>query len=822
MSTGSKTASSKTTSAIAKSMPIVDAIEDSHAPTVDQPTIEAPESNPSYKVDLNIPMQCAGFKVVISNNVYTFECKSGLATRLIDHKITSKTIFADERRVVCETHFNKDEGYLFNHILNRSEIDIDELFIALQAANNYFEEYDVLSKSQVMIDKYIANIGRYNKTWHGLTSKPDYNLTLFRNRMLPYFHIECKDWVKANLDALRGDYPIQIIKASTNPLDKTADQKTDDYHEEMQLATRNNNFLEWSILSVDKYPNLNKLIERIKLLQALNMERQAMTMIYKLMLSPRECHIIGRPEIWEILKPKMVNRDIDELVRYCMYYAMYILRQEETIMFSQVDIKSRVLFKINDASKLPTFDKAHIERTPYIIQLTDTTPLGQCMPFYLHGKRRINTLEVFQRRFNIASGGAFKGVDLVSLGAAITGSILIPCVHTSPLEAGFEDSDFDRSREGIELSHPYMIDTPTDNADIAFANYLEYYYASYVSLNDRDFKEQVYGDVKKASTKQASTLPTSLPQVDEISYENEDAACTVDEKTVENKPIEKLVDIPVDNTHVLNPADAENKSQRLGVDYNQLADIDISITTRDHTVFKERALILYNAIVENCKHRGPVFIKEIKTIASIKYKIYGPGIPRPMDIFRIPYDPVKMVKKFHVNAVKMFYNGDVTMFRSCVSTLLSGVGENYKWFSCNKVPADVLLKYAQRGMSGIYNDKERDALSKYVVDSPRWGSMLKALQIDAKKIFCMVTNRHPFFRPGLYDGGVRMGLRNFERETHDIYPNTLVVNEPKIVFEYGRVLTHDMKNVYPPDHTIIDKILNHIESDEIEDDSVEV
>ena len=81
--------------------------------------------------------------------------------------------------------------------------------------------------------------------------------------------------------------------------------------------------------------------------------------------------------------------------------------------------------------------------------------------------------------------------------------------------------------------------------------------------------------------------------------------------------------------------------------------IDISIITRSHDKFKENALALYEAIKANCIHRGPVHIKEIKTIASIKYKIYGAGLCRPMDIFRIPYDPVKMVKKFQDALVKI-------------------------------------------------------------------------------------------------------------------------------------------------------------------------
>jgi hypothetical protein len=170
-----------------------------------------------------------------------------------------------------------------------------------------------------------------------------------------------------------------------------------------------------------------------------------------------------------------------------------------------------------------------------------------------------------------------------------------------------------------------------------------------------------------------------------------------------------------------------------------------------------------------------------------------------------------MVKKFHIHAVKMFYDGDVVLFRSCVVCLLSGVGETYKWFSCNKVPADVLLKYAQRGFSVILNSNERSAISNYISGHSRWGPMLEKINMSSNEIYCCVNSRHPFFRPGLYSSGIRMGLRNFERDASNVYPNILVVTTPKQVFSYGEVITHDNKKIYPPNIRLIGAVLDNIE-----------
>lgn len=761
----------------------------------------------SQNSDLSIPIELSKFHVVLRNNVYPIECRAGLSMRLLSSKHITRTIIEAEHTIAFETVFTESEDYLFNSVLDKADISADELFAALKAADAFFTSYEVSRKTQLSIDQHINGLGKYVTTWLGLTTKPDYNLTLFKNRTLPYFNVENKEWAKANMSSKgKTDYPVEISNPETAVMIKQS--TTNEYDEELKCAQFNNNFAEWGVLPIEAYANMNLIIEKIQTLFKLGLKRQGLSMICRYMLSPQECHIIREPAIWEILDRELVNKHINEIVRYCMFYSMYILRHEETIMFSQVNVKSRVLFKIDQAAKLNSFHLSHIEKSPYIIQLTQDTPLGQCMPMYLSGKRSINTLTEFKRRFNIVTGGAFNGVDFKAYDACITGSILIPCVHKSPLENGFDDVDWNRDRS-TKLSHPYMIDTPTTAEDFAFANYLEYYYPSYVSLTDSDFREQVLG----AESQQQYETPKDEG---DLIYESDTTTIPSNLggiRTSEAVKKDNVVASPV------KLGETENKSQKNATEYNQLADIDVAISTWDHNVFKERVFKLYQEIVNNCKHRGPVYIKEVITIASIKYKIYGPGLPRPMDVFRVPYDFVKMVKKFHVHCVKMFYNGDVTLFRSCVSCLLSGVGESYKWFSCNKVPADVLLKYAQRGFTIILNSKERETISKYVKDNDRWGTMFKMINIEPEKIYCCVTENHPFFRPGLHKCGIRMGLRKFERDNNNLYPNILVVSKPRQVFSYGEVITHDMTKVYPPNVRLINSVLDLIEYGDHDNDA---
>jgi hypothetical protein len=780
--------------------------------------------NKSYPLDLgSISVQHSDYRLILNSNVCTLHLKSVLTSKIIEGRIVHENVDDLTKTITMRIEFTPDDIALFNYILDRSDIDIYDIYelaSTLESASTFFRDYEISRQSQNNIDRYISSLGKYKRTWHNLTEKPDYNMTLYRSRILPYFDIECKNWVKANIDAIKQDYPSEMVRAS---IKREVIKTYEEYLDEARFANRQNNFLEWNVMPVTEYPDLSKLIKSILIFAKLGLTTQAYMMFMKLLITPTHCHICKSSDIWKWLNPKLEeDKDLMEIIKYCYSYAMYILRQEETVMFSQVNLKYRVLITLDEAVHMPTFHNTHIERSPYILQLTGGTLLRDTMPYYLTGKRSINNIKEFNRRFDIATGGAFRGVDFKALGAAITGSILIPCVQKSPLENGFNDLEWDRSRS-IKVEYPYMIDTPTTNEDIAFANFLEYYYPSYVSLSDDDYKKQVL-DLDN----NIIGFADDIIYEDDIDEEDEgklneklNEKLSVNLKTILNektkKPINSVLGVKEEskNNKVLVDADIENKSIKK-VDYNQLADIDISITTRDYDVFKKNALALYEAICRNCSHRGLIHIKQITTIASIKYKIYGPGISRPMDIFRIPYDPAKMVKKFHVHPVKMFYDNNITMFRSCLSCLLSGVGENYKWFSCNKVAADVLLKYAQRGFTIILNDRERAAMSDYIIASDRWNPMIKKLNVDPTKIYCVVSDKHSFFRPGMYNSGCRKDLRLFERND-EVYTNTIVMQQPKNIYPYGKVHFKDATKIYKPKLQLISSAIDYINTRSIED-----
>jgi len=664
--------------------------------------------------------------------------------------------------------YEKSEQSLFNKLLDSAYITIKEFNTLLLHAYNFFEDYEISIASQSKINKFIYSIQIDMDVWNRLTSKPDYNMILFQKRILPYFNLNDKTWKKASIDALEDAYVAR-------PHESSQIVETEDFITTDQMSSPkqppshifNNNFLEWQVLPISKY-SIDEYIDCIEIYYKLHLQRQSLILFLRLLLSPKYCHIIKSINIWRIFKSHLKNKCINEIVKYCCYYAMYILRHEETILFSNVTINHRIVFTLDEACSLPTFSKSHINRNPYIQQLTDSSRLSDCMPFYLIGDRKINSMKQFRRRFELATGGAFKNVDFQELNMAVTGSILVPCVHTNPLEDKFKGIRWEFKRKVINLKYPYMTDNPKNKEEVAFLHYLEYYYPSYCSLTDKDFIKQVINQKSELLKESAITYNEQLRQP---------------------------------RSH---PQSQLPQSQSI---QPQLADIDISCTSKTFDLFKKNTLSLYKCIKRNCAHRGDVYIKEVKTLSSIKFKIYGPGIPRPMDIFRIPYRPCKMVKKFHVHAVKMYFNNNLYILRSCVAALLSGVNESYRWFSCNKIPIDVLLKYAQRGLTIILNDIERSTTSKYLTEANKWGLLLSQYNINPEKIYCCVNMGHPFFSSEEY--GIRQSLRKYNIKKNNFH-NSIVISQPNSVFSFGELKIKDNNKHFQPCPEMIDAVLNSI------------
>lgn len=394
----------------------------------------------------------------------------------------------------------------------------------------------------------------------------------------------------------------------------------------------------------------------------------AFELLYKALIHPKYAHIC-KTEVTSLF----VDKYYDKLA-YALFYTNTILRYDS---LQDLSLKGSYVFTLQEALNLPQFN-VNLENNPWFCQIVGVKNVQSYVPFRLVGERKINSIEEFNRRFNYLTNSAFKDINFKKYNACVTGSILVPCLSTNPLEKNFpEEKD-------------------------AFAAYAEFYYPSYASLTDEDMKRE--------------TVPSNFDNM-----------------------------VNIDNSEIK-------------ISSNVLADIDLSVTADSAEEFDKIVKSLYQDIVSNCQKE--VFICKITTPTHYKYKIYGPGLTRSIDCFNIKTSPLAMVARFHLNIVRMYYDGEVIITRDCLMTHLTGVCDDYKWFSCNKIPADVIMRYIQRGFSIILNQMEIIILRNYLSSNDKWltENQRESININTK-LTAPINKNHVIFRPDVFGNGCRTGLK---------------------------------------------------------------
>jgi hypothetical protein len=206
------------------------------------------------------------------------------------------------------------------------------------------------------------------------------------------------------------------------------------------------------------------------------------------------------------------------------------------------------------------------------------------------------------------------------------------------------------------------------------------------------------------------------------------------------------------------------------------SDLDVVVSTASNKEF----IIIADAMVKqldenlNAGADGVAFPKDKFracavvhdcTASGVRYHVSHPRLGIKIEIFRSPQRRMKLVAGFHVAPVRMYWDFGKRwyMTRNCAASLITGISENFHWFSSNKVPVDVILKYCQRGVTTILNLKELECLSKYMETSERWGYGFSKIT----EITGAFRRDHPFFRVDIMPRGVRYGLPVLSRARAD-------------------------------------------------------
>lgn len=717
-------------------------------------------------------MKTYSFNVVLDGKTIAIQQKDLTLLKHLD-EISLEYAISETAEEIVVTVILMKVGFhdsIFMRFLDNahSSFDITYLMNVLKAGNDYFGYMELSVNINKRIELWVRSLGKYTYTWTGLVEKPNYGLELFTNRFWPYFNVECKDWQDMAAAVRNEEYP----QIQSNSVDA-------EYSNEYDLSQKYNNFSGYAVLNPNSYPNIENALDKLYLLSNLKLKFLMFEAVLRLLISPSICHIIKYSKLWELINPLFAeSKHYREIFMRYFYYAMFILNHEDTVMFSRIQANYRIIFTHREALLLPQTHTLHIEQDPYIQQLTGIS-LIQTLPFYLRCERYIQPISVFERRFYLATGGAFANINLVKYNAAVSGSILVPCTTFLELEKDFEQVRFNTERDVKRFQYNSNLYEPIKGEKLSekdkdFMSYLEYYYPSYHSLHDCDY-------IKQVLTKSEDILKC-------------------DEKKEEKKE--------------------ERKESIKKPKYNELTDIDISITSDNYDTFEEIAKSIFERIRINCQNIGEVWLQKVYTASTFKFKLYGPGLIRPIDMFRISYGPDKMVKKFHCPIVRSWYDNcnlqnteGSNMIISACFTMMCGVNNNYKWFFTSKPCTEVILKVAQRGFTTICTEKEIKALKVYMSKSERWKDLIN----DNIDMCGIMSKEHIFFNPCAVNGGIRYNLRPFKKPLVQYYSRRLHVGIAKTATSYDVDLAvKNNSKVYMPDN-IINKFVDFMEQNSADD-----
>ena len=103
----------------------------------------------------------------------------------------------------------------------------------------------------------------------------------------------------------------------------------------------------------------------------------------------------------------------------------------------------------------------------------------------------------------------------------------------------------------------------------------------------------------------------------------------------------------------------------------------------------------------------------IKFSENIRFQLFCKSTK--IEMFRIKEKEFfNTVARFHFPCVRAYYQGDnVYMLPSCITSMMTGLNIEYKYFAGIRNPVDIINKYMHRGFGVLLNKFEINKLLEY-------------------------------------------------------------------------------------------------------------
>jgi len=504
----------------------------------------------------------------------------------------------------------------------------------------------------------------------------------------------------------------KIIVAKLNLVFKAKIKSLSEKEDYIKEIGKKNNYID--ISSLNNYLNDEKsdmnCDEFNQLFNSLS-EKEQFLLFTNSMISKKYVHlVINNKYILDIMLPRM--KPMTCLFKYLLSYSWIMFYYEECILKTNAKTNDTFIFDIDTASLLPVFpfilDKP--KENPYmpiLVSDKELTPhyniggLGEYDtndPLYKNGG--ICNLEEFIIRMNTfctgdANHNLFENFNFERHNVAISGSIMTAC---------------------LQKNHPLMnIFTNTDNKFTEYFN--EHYSESDIDVmfiakdtktfinNVNSFYKQIYTNILKIFNNNDTEL--ILNKLGYLFVSEEFIINHIDK----DKSKLKWIKNNINSETVINmfkPFYEELKEKKYKELVEGLTDVEIKKLEEEFPDIYKTINVEYKIYINNKTY------KNIDLVYTYKYKITSSCLKHPFELFKIKYnDFISSVSQFHLPCVRAYYNGNVYLTPSCISSHLTYMNLDYKYVSGSTDILEIINKYRLRGFGTWLNGTERSMMHRY-------------------------------------------------------------------------------------------------------------
>ena len=585
------------------------------------------------------------------------------------------------------------------------------------------------------------------------------------------------------------------------------------------------------------------------LLNKTNFDYDKFFLINNLIVSKEYCHLVINN--FELLKKLNEEKYFDKnkiIFKYTFGYGWLCMYIEECIFKTKSTKDSRHVFTIDTINQLPYFPISFddIWQNPYMTLLLEKNSINlenNCTSLLpINDEKYYGTCSLieFKERLNIFISGnstenIFNGLDWSKF--ALSGSIILACSERrSPLmdyylknckqnqlseyyNVFFKDSDIDlmSNTESIlqfikNASHFHDVLKKNLDSINNEKSMIEIIPVKYSGIIITDYFIEHYLNELNQELGLELSKSEFINKIENKSYDLNDyfydIYFEVKKNMVKNFKNNNgdVYNDPHINNEILRMFLKKNDSEKINICYKSLKikKIDYENNDLEHCVF------INDISKENVDDDNNFLV--YKLTEGIRYKFKSELLQRDIELFQVKgSDYFSVVGKFHFPCVRSYYNGEnVYYLPSAVTSYMTKINIDYKYFAGTNDPIKIANKYRSRGFSAIFNKNEinhmcyynneiKEGNEIYHIDSKNKDDIINDLKSKkiVDKIFNDINTKNNIFE-NKYDGEDFFNYLNDINDIKLLYKEKYNYNSDKSAIDMFKIKTiNEEGNINP-------------------------